>query len=295
MHHKILAICIIVLALVFVYTNVYSQNSTNRTKNKAFQKSINTRFPMSRQEIKKLRKRMEQTEKAVRGESSPEMTTRTRNLSFETGNKPPVLKIAPSYVTTVSFVDATGKPWPISSVTLGNPNYYNVVQPEGEGHIITVSALQEYADSNLSITFQDKNMPVTIQLKTESGKESTDSLVVFKTDKRGPNAETPAIGPSPESTIGNVMIAFLDRVPPSSAQRVEISPDVHGVSIWNYDNSLYVRTKHPVMWPAWTAVSQGSNDVSVYQMPEVSSLMVTRNGDSITIDLQGVRELVNGR
>lgn len=263
-------------------------SASNSTSRNVFEESLKQRFPMSKEQIRHFKRRLDETQRTLRDNSTPKMNTQTRRLSFETGSKPSVLRIAPGYVTTLAFMDATGKPWPVSSVTLGNPNYYKVVQPKGEGHIITVSALKKYADSNLALTFQGRHMPVTIQLKTVSGEqESTDSLVVFQTDRRGPNAEEPTIGPRPEPTVSKVMMSFLDRVPPGSARRMEIKPRVSGVSLWSYQDALYLRTEYPVMWPAWTAVSHGPNDVRVYEMPRVSSVMVSREGKSVSIKVKG--------
>ena len=280
---------IVIIALLIVgggSAGTFAQS--NSTPQNAFDESLKQNFPMSRSQINRFKQRLDETKRNLPGNSSPVMGTQTRRLSFETGNKPPVLRIAPGYVTTLAFVDSTGSPWPVSSVTLGNPNFYKVVQPSGEKHIITVSALKEYVDSNLALTFQGKHMPVTIQLKTVSGKqESTDSLVVFKTDRRGPNAREPTFGPTPEPTASKVMMNFLDRVPPGSAKRMELSPRIGGVSMWSYEGSLYVRTEYSVMWPAWKAVSRGPNKVRVYEMPRVSSLMVSREGRSVSIQVEG--------
>jgi len=283
--------CLICCFVCFLATSaIASGNSTNQSQSKpsAFDESLKQQLPMSKAQIQRFKQRLDETQRSLNGNSSPEMGTQTRRLSFETGNKPSVLKIAPGYVTTLAFVGSTGKPWPVSSVTLGNPNYYKVVRPEGEKHIITVSALKKYADSNLAITFQGKHMPVTIQLKTISGEQdTTDSLVVFQTDRRGPNAEDPSIGPQPEPTVSNEMMAFLDRVPPGSAKRMELKPRIGGVSMWSYQDALYLRTEYPVLWPAWKAVSHGPNDVRVYEMPRVSSVMVSRGGNSVSIKVQG--------
>ena len=283
------------LALLSVPSFAAQSNGTQSEPQNAFDESLQKNFPMDGAQIEKFKKRLDETKQSLQGGPSPKMGTQTRRLSFETGQKPPVLQIAPGYVTTLAFVGSSGKPWPVSSVTLGNPNYYKVVQPEGEKHIITVSALKKYADSNLALTFQGKHMPVTIQLETVSGsgdeRRSTDSLVVFQTDRRGPNAEEPTLGSRPEPTVSNVMMSFLDRVPPGSAKRMKLSPSIGDVSMWSYEGSLYLRTEYPVMWPAWRAVSHGPNDVRVYEMPRVSSVMVSRGGNSVSIKVEGA---VNG-
>ena len=270
------------------------------SKNKAFERSLNGQFPMTPEQIEKLKRRMNGTKKAVHKRTPPKMINRTRRLSFETGKKSPLVRIAPGYVTTISFFDSTGRPWPVTSVVLGNPNYYNIRRPDNQNNVITIAALKDYVDSNLALTFKAQHMPTTIQLKTVSGQggEETDSLVVFRADQRGPNAERPLIGPEPEPTIDSVLMQFLDNVPPDSAQRIrllsggdddheghEVWEDRQGVALWSYQDSLYLRTKHPLTWPAWNAVAKGPGGVRVYELSRVPSLMISDNGGSVVYDV----------
>ncbi|MCF8037254.1 MAG: DotH/IcmK family type IV secretion protein [Desulfobacteraceae bacterium] len=267
------------------------------SKDKAFERSLNGQFPMTPEQIEKLKRRMNGTKKAVHKRTPPKMINRTRRLSFETGKKSPVVRIAPGYVTTISFFDSTGRPWPVTSVVLGNPNYYNVQRPDNQNNVITIAALKDYVDSNLALTFKSQHMPSTIQLKTVSGQdgEETDSLVVFRADQRGPNAEQPMIGPEPDPTIDSVLMQFLDNVPPEEARRIrllsggdsghEAREDRQGVALWSYQDSLYLRTRHPLTWPAWNAVAKGPGGVRVYELSRVPSLMISDNGGSVVYDV----------
>lgn len=269
----------------------------------AFDRSLKGQFPMTPEQIREFKQRMDGTKKALHKRTPPKMTNRTRRLSFETGQEPPVVRIAPGYVTTISFLDCTGEPWPVTSVVMGNPNYYNVQRPENQTNVITIAALKEYVDSNLALTFKAQHMPATIQLKTVSGDDGheTDSLVVFRAEQRGPNAERPTIGPEPDPTIGSVLMQFLDNVPPASAERVrllsggdgdkeEAWEDHQGVAMWSYQDTLYLRTRHPLTWPAWNAVAKGPGDVRVYELARVPSVMVSHNGGPVVYELGGMYE-----
>lgn len=272
------------------------------SEDKAFARSLKGQFPMTPEQIREFRERMDNTKRAVHKKTPPKMINRTRRLSFETGKKSPVVRIAPGYVTTISFFDCTGEPWPVTSVVLGNPNFYNVQRPKNQNNVITIAALKEYVDSNLALTFKAQNMPTTIQLKTVSGSDEreTDSLVVFRADQRGPNADQPMIGPRPDPTIDSIMMQFLDNVPPRSATRIRLLSDSgetrdmqlaweerQGVALWSYQDSLYLRSKHPLTWPAWNAVAKGPGGVRVYELSRVPSIMVSQGGRSVVYEVGG--------
>lgn len=278
-----------VLFAVPAYSGAANSTASGTGKSigqKAFRQSLKNRFPMSPEQIETLKRRMKETKQTLRRNGPPNMKSRSRKLSFETGEKPPALNIAPGYVTTVSFVDSTGQPWPITSVILGNPNYYSVKRPKGEESIITISARKKFVDSNLALTFKDQDMPATIQMKTVSGKKDTDSLIVFKAQGRGPNARAPAIGPGPKPTINDILMSFLDRVPPGQAKRVKLKPQEENMSLWSYQDFLYFRTEYPVLWPAWMTVARGVSGVRVYKLPRVTSLMVSRNGKTESFQIR---------
>ncbi len=270
-------------------------------KNKAFERTLKGQFPMTTDQIMKFKQRMKDTKRTLhRGDPPPLMNSRTRRLRFETGGVLPIVRIAPGYVTTISFFDCTGQPWPVTSVVLGNPNYYSVKRPEKQKNVITVSALKKYVDSNLALTFKGQDMPATIQLKTVSGEKETDSLVVFRADRRGPNAVEPTIGPEPEPTLDSVLVSFLDNVPPESAKRMRLMPgpmsgsydpekaeNVKNIALWSYKDSLYLRTRDPLVWPAWNTIAKGPGGVRVYKLSKVPSLMLSRSGGSVVYEVGG--------
>jgi len=277
---------IIFLVTVSICLPCVSMAESNASQ-EAFERTLKRQLPMNKKQLQKFKQRMDDTKRTLQDDKPPEMTSRTRELRFETGGEPPVVRIAPGYVTTISFCDSTGQPWPIESAVLGNPNYYNLERPEGgKGNIITVSALKKYTDSNVVLTFKGKNMPATVQLKTVSGGDATDSLVVFKSNERGPEAKQPSIGPKVQDTVSNTMLSFLDSTPPESAKPVEIEPVISGVNLWSYKDMYYLRTTHPLLWPAWNAITKGANGVRVYEMPSVPSLILSREGESISVSVK---------
>lgn len=280
------------VCLTFVSSNLFAQDNGSEQKvlsQEAFEKSIGNLVPLSPGQIKEYKKRLKETDRAVHKKKKlPEMNTKTRRLSLEPGGKPPVLKIAPGYVTSVAFFDSTGQPWPLSSVTIGNPKYYNVKKPQNlePGNMITIVALKEYVDSNIVLTLQNHDMPVSVQLKTVPGESSqTDALIAFQADKYGPKAKEPTVGPGLKTTVSDTMLSFLDGVSPPKAQYLSLKPNFSSVDLWKMGKSMFLRTKYPMMWPAWTSVTNGVGGMKVYKIPQVQSFILSKDGEMVTVEV----------
>ena len=65
-----------------------------------------------------------------------------------------------------------------------------------------------------------------------------------------------------------------------------VEPGSDDVLVWNHNGKHYLRTTHTLMWPAWTAVVNGAGNTKCYEVPVTSRLMLSRNGQILTIRLQ---------
>ncbi len=276
--------------LLMIPTVCLAKTNSSAVKNQAFSQAVQQLVPLSPDQIKKFMDQLQDTDKAVYSGTPPKMINRTRRFSLEPGGDLPVIRITPGYVTSVAFFDSTGEPWPISSITVGNPNYYRVKKPKGlkPGNMITVTALKKHTSSNIVLTLQSHDMPLTVQLKSISSKKEgeTDALIAFQADKRGPNAKTPEIGPTMKSTVDDIMLAFLDGVPPASAKPLNISKDVKKLNLWEYKGKLYLRTLYPLVWPAWSSIVNGVGGIRVYRMSQVPSLMISKDGNVLSLNIK---------
>ena len=103
-----------------------------------FEESLRQMMPLDEQHIQQYRERSDQRERALLP-VPPSLRTRSVRVSLEPGRVPvPVLTTA-NVATSLVFHDATGQPWPITSVTNGGPTFFQVLRPElPEGNLLIV-------------------------------------------------------------------------------------------------------------------------------------------------------------
>ena len=253
-----------------------------------FEESLRQMMPLDQGQIQEYRERSDQRERALLP-VSPDLRTRTVRVTLEPGRSPVPVFTTANVATALAFHDATGQPWPITSVTNGGPSFFQVLRPElPDGNLLNVMPTQGYATSTIVVTLQDRDIPLVIRLESDSVRapeRKADALVLFQLAHHGPKASVPIIKDIKE-TADSAMLAFLDRVPPKDARRVRVEPGSDDVLVWEYSGKRYVRTTHTLMWPAWTAVVNGAGNTKCYEMPVTSRVMLSKNGQLQTLLLK---------
>ena len=253
-----------------------------------FEESLRQMMPLDQGQIQEYRERSDQRERALLP-VSPDLRTRTVRVALEPGRSPVPVFTTANVATALAFHDATGQPWPITSVTNGGPSFFQVLRPElPDGNLLNVMPTQGYATSTIVVTLQDRDIPLVIRLESDSVRapeRKADALVLFQLAHHGPRASVPILRDIKE-TADSAMLAFLDRVPPKDARRVRVEPGSDDVLVWEYSGKRYVRTTHTLMWPAWTAVVNGAGNTRCYEVPLTSRVMLSRNGQLQTLLLK---------
>jgi len=255
-------------------------------------------MPLSPKQIREYRERKQRVKGAMKDRKATELLSRTRRVSLEPGGTVETLEIVPGYVASVVVLDASGAPWPISSVTVGNQEQFTVKRPsKKEGHVIHIRAQQSFSQSNFAITLKGQALPLQINLRTidpsdpaaqEVKQVQMQGVVVLRAGRRGPQAKEASIGPSSTAdTISTDMIGFLDGVPPSEAVVMATKPQLRGVQVWRHEGHLYVRSRLPARWPAWDEVARGHGEIRVYRMPKSPNIIVAKGGKSQHLEIQG--------
>ena len=255
-----------------------SAQREQRDHDAAFERALREAVPMSPQEIRKYRTNVDGARKAtVEPLAAGRPVTRMVSLSLKPGELTPSLRVQPGIVSTLTFSDITGKPWPVLSVVTGNPGAF-VAQsagPEGKSNVIVVSATQEHIVSNLAVTLVGHPVPVTILL--DQDKSETDLRVDMRIESRGPNAAQDIVGSSSLAPTSDVsMISFLDGTPPDGAKLLKSSS--RDVEAWKFEDLLYVRTHGEVVSPSYSARSSNVSGVSVFQMAYSPVIIVSTDG-----------------
>ena len=253
-----------------------------------FEESLRQMMPLDEGQIQDYRERSDQRERALLP-VSPSLNSRTVRVSLEPGGTPVRVFTTANIATSLVFHDSTGQPWPITSVTNGGPNYFQVLRPDlPDGNLLNVMPTQGYGTSTIVVTLEKRDIPLVIRLESDSVRSpqrKADALVLFQLAHHGPMASVPIIENIKE-TADSAMLAFLDRVPPVEAARVRMEPGQEKVNVWKYNGRHYIRTSHTLMWPAWTAVVNGAGNVKCYEAPVTARVMFSINGRIQTIILK---------
>lgn len=254
-------------------------------RNQAFKSSVQNAMPLEPEEINTVIRRYEDTSKAIEqpfAGAAPKPEVRVETLSLEPSATPPIIKLAPGHVTSLTMLDATGQPWPVADVSWGGD--FEITAPEEGGHIIRISPLGGYKVGNMSLRLKDLTTPVTFTLETQP------DVVDYRFDARlpvnGPNALAAVIDTSFTSTAGSgTLMTVLDGVPPKGTQQLGVSGVDPRTTAYKIGNQIYVRTPLSMLSPAWTEQAASADGMRVYVIPETPVLLLSDQGRMMRANL----------
>lgn len=253
-----------------------------------FQESLRQMMPLSKDQIQEYREWSDQRDRAL-VPVSPSLRSRTARVKLEPGGAPVVVRCTSGVASALVFHDATGQPWPVTSVTNGGPQAFQILRPElPEGNLLNIVPIAPYGSANIVVTLSKQDIPLVIRLESDSVRSperNADGLVLFQLAHHGPNAQAP-LTRSIKDTASSELMAFLDHVPPSEAVRVRMEPKDEETTLWRLGDMHYLRTAHTLMWPAWSAVVNGAGGIRCYEMPITPRIMVSKQGRIETIRIK---------
>jgi intracellular multiplication protein IcmK len=248
-------------------------------EDEAFENAVKQLVPMTPDQIKEFRRRQDDARRATSLPIQPlNPITRTISLTLKPGEPTPVIRVAAQRVTTLTFVDVTGKPWPVLSVATGDPTTLEAKSagPANETNIITLSPIRYQGATNVAVTLT--KYPVPIVMTVTTGEREVDYRVDVRVGARGPNAVADVIGTGGLApTNDTTLVGFIDGVPPRGAEKVVTTS--REVEAWMFDKMLYVRTNLELLSPAYLQKASGNAGVNVYQLAEAPVLLVSRDGN----------------
>lgn len=272
---------------------VLGQNETEEAESQnTFEDGLKEVMPLSKEQIQVFRELSHEREQALTPVPAT-LRSRTVSVILEPGHIPVKVLTTANVATSLIFHDSTGQPWPITSVTIGSPTFFQILRPDlVEGNLLNIIPLKAYGSSTLIVTLVKKDIPLVIHLEADSirsPKRIADALVLFQLSHHGPNAQIPIIKNIKETTNSD-MLAFLDRVPPPDASKVAIKPKDQKIAVWKLNDKYYIRTVHTLMWPAWMSVVNGAGDVKCYEAPITPRILISQNGSIYPVTLKENRD-----
>jgi len=246
-----------------------------------------TIFPVNEEEIVKYRLQKQQERKLMKAPIvEPEVSFRKVFIDTSKKENNEVIYLAPSYVTTLQFLDKNGALWPIQSYTLALGK--NIIDKDLNSSSLVLAPKDiEYGRGNLVVMLKGLNTPVIMTV--EVSVEKIDYKVEVSLNDYGPNSQ-----PVIYNTTGNNDMSFmasfvvedlysmLDGITPSDSyikRRTSLPEDVE---VWVRDKVMYVRTKDilisPNMIPADYNKIQSPDNTYLYTVPYLNVIVLSRHG-----------------
>ena len=274
--------------------NTGRDNSPQKVE--GFNTAIDQNFPMTPEMIRQYKAIFDEQQRVILERPQPEMVTDSGLLTLEPGEAAPTMYLSPGMFTAIGVYDSTGQAWPITQYVVGDGKAFQVVQLGENSNSVTVTPLVPVGWTNMALVLKDEPKPIILKL------EISNSVANARRDlqimKPGPNAvintvsEMPAIRPveQPETDpirreAGSpLLMAALSGVDlPTSAKPVAVA----GVNAkaWAIGGSLLIRSKSPLVSPAWSNSLAGPDGVYVYEIAQVPVALFSVNGSIVRADI----------
>ena len=251
----------------------------------AFEQLVQEQVPLTKEQIIEFRDAIEGAKAAALAvpNSPPKPTITTQVVNLATGSTPPIIRLAKGFVTTIVLLDSTGSPWPIKGYDLGNPKAFSI-QWDKKSNIMMIQANDTHQYGNLVLQLHNLNAPVSLSLVTSQ--RDVDYRVDFRVPGYGPNAQMLPLVDGYLISETSELLKVLDGIPPQGAEELESEDD--GVTAWQQNNKLYVRTQYTLVSPAWLSSITSADQNHAYELSLTPILSVSYQGRVKQIKLKGI-------
>ena len=276
-----------------------AEERQEQAREEAFDAALEGLLPLRPQEIRALLERFDRTQESVETPvyPNPKPEVVVQNISLDPGAAPAVVKLAYGHVTTITFLDSSGAPWPVQDISwAGNFEVVEIQkedsdEDEDEGdeslgftHMFRISPQSEFAYGNMSITMTALRTPVIITLETNR------DIVHYRFDAVipdfGPLAEAPLIEAGITTSAGNKNLSsILEGIVPVNAERLNVAGADGRTSAYRKDGAVYVRTPFTLLSPGWSASASSADGTRVYAIDDAPVLLLSDRGRMVRAKL----------
>lgn len=273
---------------------------------------------MIRDLARRLKENRQAEEESFTQFASP--VSRAVKATFAPGQATSIVQTVRGYPSQVSFFDATGQPWPIvwdtnsnsaggggaGGSSTGNCNTnsstgagagapggpavesvgFHVCVPVKGSNVLQVTPLSALPRGGMLVSLQ--GAPKALAFLVVSGRDRYDADVSVHVDRRGPNARVQIdTRPGAPVTGAPYLTAMLSGIAPADAKPLEVvgvSPDE--VRAWRLGGETFIRTRHTLMSPPWSATENGEGDMRIYALPSTPVVLLSVNGRTVSAQLK---------
>lgn len=251
----------------------------------AYHQVLKEAFPLSPGQIKKLRNRLDDTQRAAATapyNRPPRPTSSSVMINLAPGATPPVIRLSQGFVSSLVFVDSTGAPWPIESYDIGNPSVFDIKWNK-KNNTLMIQARAAYTIGNLAVKMVDLNTPVMLTLVP--GQRVVDYRVDLRVPGLGPDAKPIFSGSGLPNEADDRLLNVLDGVPPKGSKR--LTTKGADAQAWEIGSTLFLRTRFKVISPAWLATLSSADGMNAYKMAKTPMVLLSRYGKTTQLRIEG--------
>jgi len=254
-----------------------------------FQMGVESAMPLSPNEIRELRRRLDAVQKAASDiPNPPKSQTGSVAVSLDPGSTPALVRPFFGVSTSLVLVDSTGAPWPVENFVVGNKALFQVERLDGgTGSSFVISPLQAHGQSNLIMKLVGIPTPVVINLVL--GQKIHDARIEARIQGRGPNAIVSSASLTPG--VDSRLLGVLDGVPPGGRELIVRATDGRAAGAsraWMApDGKLWLRTALNIVSPAPLSFVSSSDGMRVYRINPSSKVLAMMDGVYVTLTLDG--------
>lgn len=251
----------------------------------AYQQAVEEAAPLTPAQIKNLRQKVDDTERAAAAlpRFFPKIVTSSVSVSLSPGATPQVVRLFSGFVTTLMVVDQAGNPLIVKTVDIGGGDKDFTVSWEKDAeksgsNYVKISPKSPYAFGNVSITLADVSVPISLTLV--SGQREVDDRVDVRVQGIG-NISTAAL----PKGVAPAVLTMLSGFGPDGAKLLTSSNTE--VMAWEYNDNFFVRTNYTLLSPAYISMQRSPDGIAVYEIPRTPVVVALSNGAPLNVSLSG--------
>lgn len=253
-------------------------------KVEGFNEAIEQNFPMTPEMVRRYRQIFDENQRALLERAEPDARVDAGFISLEPGETPPVLTVASGIASVIGFYDVTGQPWPITQYVVGSGENFQVIQLGETANNLAITPLTRVGFTNLVVVLQDEPKPVVMRVGiSENNAHYRHDIQIMS---QGPNAViNTAVSENRVTEAGSeLLLSFLANVDiPDAARSVQVQGvDARG---WQIGDKVYLRSRHPLMFPSHTAALSGPDGIRVYEIPRSFTALFSVDGQMVRADI----------
>lgn len=293
-------------------------------RTQAWKRALEELLPNSPSDIREYHEKSVEEAKAAAPRVAPmEALSQAIPVSLQPGGRSPKLRILHGFVMAIEVLDNSGQPWPITSAHTGDKDAFEVViagsengaaiatdgdrgsgtqaprgvvkQGDGQGNVVTITALKRFQPSNLILILQGESRPISVILVPTEATEKIDleDRVTLLVDGNGPLAKPQAVASYDRLDVGDDLRRALVGSEPKDGASEILTTLPPGMRAWADGTTLWLRTPEQVISPApQAAVSMGN--MRAYRLPYLPTIVLLNDGHLLPVEIRGAKATKQG-